>query len=59
MNKFNRTIVLLGLMVLAGWMSYLMAVEDFDSEKVSYILGLVAGPVGAYIGVKGSNTQDN
>ena len=54
MGKFNRTLVLIGLMGLAGWIAWLMATQNFSADSAAFIFGAAASPVAAYIGVKGN-----
>jgi len=50
MGVFNRTILILGLIGLAGWLAYL----GIDPEKIAVICSAVSAPLLTYIGVKGS-----
>jgi len=58
-GKYNRTIVLLGYMVLCGWMGYLQLDNSLSMENALAILGLVGAPVAAYIGIKGKNATES
>ena len=49
MGVFNRTILILGLVGLAGWLAYL----GIDPQAIAGIIAAVAGPLTAYIAVKG------
>ena len=57
-GTYNRTIVLLGYMVLCGWIAYLQLDNSLSMENALAILGLVGAPVAAYIGIKGKNATD-
>lgn len=50
MGVFNRTVLIAGLIGLAGWLAYL----QIDPEKIAVIIAAVAGPLTAYIGIKGT-----
>ena len=49
MGIFNRTIIILAIIALAGFLAYL----KIDSEQIAKIIMAVATPAGIYIGVKG------
>lgn len=56
MNKtqFNRTIVLLAFMALAGWLAYLQAKNVYlKAEGVMAVLGVIGPSVTGYVIIKG------
>jgi len=56
MNKtqFNRTLVLMGFMLLAGWLAYLQSKSVYlKAEGVMSVLGVVGPAVTGYVIIKG------
>lgn len=49
MGVFNRTALIFGIIGLAGWLAYL----KIAPESIAGIIAAVAGPLTAYIAVKG------
>ena len=57
--RFNRMLVLVAFMFLAGWLGWLMAgaIDKIEPVHVVAILAAVGGPVGTYIGIKGTGQE--
>ena len=49
MNVFNRMVIILAIVALAGWLAFL----KIDPEAIVKIIMAVSTPAGIYIGVKG------
>jgi ascorbate-specific PTS system EIIC-type component UlaA len=50
LTAFNRTVLILGLIVLAGYLAH----EKIDPQAIAGIVAAVSGPLAAYVAVKGS-----
>ena len=51
-TQFNRTVILVGLMLLAAFLAYV------DNPDIIGILQAVAAPAAIYVGVKGKGGGD-
>ena len=55
MTAFNRTIVLLSFIGLAGWLGFLAKIGTLTAVDIATILAAVGTPIGLYVGLKGKN----
>jgi ascorbate-specific PTS system EIIC-type component UlaA len=49
LTAFNRTVLILGLIILAGYLAH----EKIEPQAIAGIIAAVSGPLAAYVAVKG------
>lgn len=55
MDVYNRIIVIVGIVLLAGWLGYL----SYDAKDIAIICGMLGQPASIYIAAKGRGSSTN